>query len=323
MEKNLLGVDIGGTKCAVIYGRMKGDDLEIVRKEKFPTADVDRTLSSIREALQTLMCDCHLAAADVAAIGVSCGGPLDSERGVILSPPNLKGWDQVPITQLLEEWSGVKAALQNDANACALAEWKFGAGRGSRNMIFLTFGTGLGAGLILDGRLFSGTNGNAGEVGHVRLSEFGPVGYGKSGSFEGFCSGGGIAQLARLRALERLQMGESVSFCSGVSALDSITARSVAEAAKNGDPLAREIYRISGEYLGRGLSMLIDTLNPDTIVIGSIFARSGELLVDSMQRVLDREALPPSRAVCRIVPAALGDSVGDYASLSVAANALN
>ncbi len=323
MEKNLLGVDIGGTKCAVIYGRLKGDDLEIVKKVKFPTTDVERTLASIREALQDLMRDCNLTAAQVAAIGVSCGGPLDSERGVIMSPPNLKGWDQVPITRLLEEWSGVKAALQNDANACALAEWKFGAGRGSRNMVFLTFGTGLGAGLILDGRLFSGTNGNAGEIGHIRLSDFGPVGYGKSGSFEGFCSGGGIAQLARSRAMERFQMGQKVAFCSSPADLESVTAQSVAEAAKNGDPLAQEIYRISGEYLGRGLSMLIDTLNPDTIVIGSIYARSGELLAEAMQHSLDREALPPARAVCRIVPAALGDAVGDYASLSVAANALN
>lgn len=323
METNLLGIDIGGTKCAVIYGRLNDGRLEIVEKVKFPTRSVERTLTEIRQGVETLMRTYELSAERIGAVGVSCGGPLDSEKGLILSPPNLKGWDGIPITHLLEQWTGARAALQNDANACALAEWKFGAGVGSRNMIFLTFGTGLGAGLILDGRLYGGTNGNAGEIGHIRLSDFGPVGYGKSGSFEGFCSGGGIAQLARMRALEHLQMGVGVSFCPTTAELETVTARSVAEAARQGDPLAREIYRVSGEYLGRGLSMLIDTLNPDTIVIGSIYERSGDLLAEGMRQVIEREALPLARAVCRVVPAALGDAVGDYASLSVAANALD
>ena len=130
-------------------------------------------------------------------IGISCGGPLDSKKGIIFSPPNLPGWDNVPITRILSDEFGVETALQNDANACALAEWLMGAERGHSNMIFLTFGTGMGAGLILNGRLYSGTNDLGGEVGHIRLAKTGPVGFGKAGSFEGFCSGGGIAQLAK------------------------------------------------------------------------------------------------------------------------------
>lgn len=322
MKKNLIGIDIGGTKCAVIYGRMHENSLEIVDKIKFPTTEVDQTLKNIQLRSAKLMSRCGLSTLNTDAIGVSCGGPLDSQKGVIMSPPNLKGWDNIPIVDMLTEAFGVKTALQNDANACALAEWKFGAGQGSRNMIFITFGTGLGAGLIIDGRLFCGANGNAGEVGHIRLAGFGPVGYGKSGSFEGFCSGGGIAQLAQAKIYEHFQMGRKVSFCTSCAEITSVTAQSVAEAAKAGDELAREIYEISGEYLGRGLSVLIDTLNPDTIVIGSIFARSGELLVPAMERALQREALPVAYRVCRIVPAMLGDAVGDYASLSVAADAL-
>lgn len=323
MEKNLIGIDIGGTKCAVIYGRINERSLEIVDKIKFPTTEVSETLKNIERGVVELMSRYGLSSANTDAMGVSCGGPLDSERGVIMSPPNLKGWDDIRIVEMLSQKFGVKTALQNDANACALAEWKFGAGQGSRNMIFLTFGTGLGAGLIIDGRLFSGTNGNAGEVGHIRLAGFGPVGYGKSGSFEGFCSGGGLAQLAHARIDERFQMGQKVSFCASRADIPSVTAQTVAEAAKAGDALAREIYETSGEYLGRGLSILIDTLNPDTIVIGSIFARSGDLLIPAMERVLEREALPVARGVCRIVAAKLGDAVGDYASLSVAANALD
>ena len=131
------------------------------------------------------------------AIGITCGGPLDSKKGLIMSPPNLPKWDKIPITKIIEDNFNVPVFLQNDANACALAEWRFGAGKGTNNMIFLTFGTGLGAGLILDGRLYAGTNNLAGEIGHIRLAKDGPLGYDKKGSFEGFCSGAGIARLAK------------------------------------------------------------------------------------------------------------------------------
>jgi len=212
---------------------------------------------------------------------------------------------------------GVKAALQNDANACALAEWKFGAGRGTKNMVFLTFGTGLGAGLIIDGRLYAGTNDNAGELGHIRLADFGPVGYAKAGSFEGFASGGGIAQLARTAVMEQRQAGKKVSWCDSP---DNITARQVAEAAAAGDELALQVMETSAAFLGKGLSIVIDILNPEVIVIGSIYARNEAMMRPVMQRVIDREALSLSARVCRVVPAALGEQIGDFAALSVAAN---
>ena len=196
----LLGFDIGGTKCAVITANYENGELELLARESIPT---DRSVGPY------VMIDRLCALADTIlkkrpeAIGISCGNPMDSKRGVILSPPNLPGWDNVEIVRVLEERYGVHAYLQNDADACAIAEWRFGAGRGVQNMVFMTFGTGLGAGLILGGRLYSGTNGNAGEVGHIRLSPIGPVGYGKAGSWEGFCSGGGIAQLRVQRVLQR------------------------------------------------------------------------------------------------------------------------
>ena len=164
-----IGIDIGGTKCAVVKGTVIDDRIKIESKVKFPTPDKDEALSRIFSEVERLM-PCN-------AIGISCGGPLDEERGVIMSPPNLPGWDSVPITKLLTERFGVPAYLLNDANACAVAEWKFGAGRGAENMVFLTFGTGMGAGLILNGRLYSGCCGMAGEVGHIRLSHDGPEGY--------------------------------------------------------------------------------------------------------------------------------------------------
>lgn len=302
-----LGIDIGGTKCAVVLGNEKG---EILRKVRFETMDKDSTIERFVEITREM--------GEFQSIGISCGGPLDSKKGVIMSPPNLVGWDNVPICEILRNEFSVPVYLCNDANACALAEWKFGAGKGTQNMVFLTFGTGLGAGLILDGKLYSGTNDMAGEVGHIRLDSFGPVGYGKKGSFEGFCSGGGIAQLGKTLALEKLQMGESTMFCKNKDDLESVTAKSIAESALAGDETARKVYEICGKQLGRGLSVLVDILNPERIVIGSIFQRSEQLLRKYMEETLEEESLSLARKVCEIVPASLEENLGDIAALSVA-----
>jgi glucokinase len=254
----------------------------------------------------------------LAAIGISCGGPLDSSKGLIQSPPNLPGWDNIPITQLFESQFNVPVFLQNDANACALAEFRFGAGRGTENMIFLTFGTGLGAGLILNGRIYTGTNDLAGEVGHIRLADDGPEGFGKHGSFEGFCSGAGIARLGREIIRQKMKKGEKVSLIDGESQLDKLSTKDLAMAAAKGDQTAIEIFEISGRYLGIGLSILIDTFNPQRIVIGGVYARNPHLFEKTCNQVIEKEAIPAAVEVCKIVPAALGDQVGDYASLSVA-----
>ena len=318
-ERLLIGVDIGGTKCAVTMGVIRSGDIVILDKEGFPTTDVNNTIQDIKETIRTVLERNGIRKDGIEAIGISCGGPLDSRKGVILSPPNLPGWDNIPIVKILSEEFGVKAAVHNDANACALAEWKFGAGKGTRNMVFMTFGTGLGAGLILDGKLYTGTNDNAGELGHMRLAEYGPVGYGKAGSFEGFCSGGGIRQLAQSLVREKLQMGSSVPWCPD-GGLEKITAKTVAQAARSGDPLALEIYRISARQLGKGLSIIIDILNPEKIVIGSIYARNEDIFKPLMDEIIEKEALPLAREVCEVVPAALGESIGDYAALSIAAD---
>ena len=311
----LLGFDIGGTKCAVITARWENGQIELLKKEK-----IDTDLSVAPEE----MVDRLIALADgiveekPEAIGISCGGPLDSSRGIILGPPNLPGWDHVEIVDRIQKHFGAPAHLQNDANACAVAEWKFGAGMGCENMVFLTFGTGLGAGLILNGKLYSGTNDNAGECGHIRLDRFGPVGYGKAGSFEGFCSGGGLAQLGYTLALEQIQQGKAPAyFQNGMSAKD-VTAKSIADAARQGDETALRVYEICGEYLGKGLSVLIDILNPQRIVIGSVFARSGDLLRPAMERVIAEETLPLSASCCQVVPAQLGEQIGDFAAIATA-----
>jgi len=319
MKKNMIGIDIGGTKCVVSYGISENDKLQIIDKHRFATTTVKKTTDNILSEVKKIMKKHDLTSSNTEAAGISCGGPLDSRKGIVMSPPNLPGWNNIPIVKIVEEKTGIKTAIQNDANACALAEWKFGAGKGTQNMVFLTFGTGLGSGLILNGQLYSGTNDNAGEIGHLRLSEFGPVGYGKAGSFEGFASGGGIAQLAKMKIREKLQMGESVEWCPEEK-LESITAKVVAEAANQGDKLAKNIFDLSSSYLGRGLALIIDILNPEMIVIGSIYARNEKIIRPVMIKAIEKEALLLARNVCNIKPAELGEQIGDYAALSVAAN---
>lgn len=312
---HILGFDIGGTKSAVLLAEWENGEARILKREAVmsdhtvsPTEMLDR-LSAVAEGLLTKTPD---------VIGISCGGPLDAARGVILGPPNLPGWDNVPVVKYLEKRFHVPAKLQNDANACALAEWRFGAGRGCRNMVFMTFGTGLGAGLILDGKLYEGTNGNAGELGHIRLAPTGPVGFGKAGSFEGFCSGGGIARLAYAMAEKAQAEGKRPLYMKEGFTQSDVTAKTVAEAALQGDETAKEVYRTSGEYLGRGLAILIDLLNPELIVIGSVFARSHALLWESAEREIKKEALAVSAGVCTVLPAALGEEIGDYAAIAAA-----
>lgn len=328
--KYCIGIDIGGTKCSVVSADVSKITLDpqkdFLTKQVFETDVFDykkmigkfcACIDEILEAHGNVDGTCEKD--EFVGIGISCGGPLDSKLGIIQCPPNLPGWDDVHICDILKEKYRCPVILENDANACAVAEWKFGAAKGCSNVIFLTFGTGLGAGLILDGKLYSGTNGMAGEVGHVRLFDYGPVGYGKAGSWEGFCSGGGIAQLAKMRLTEALQQNALPTWCPTAEEIDAVTAKSVADAANAGDELACGIYRDSGCALGRGLALLIDILNPEMIVIGSIYQRAEHLLAPYAEEEIRKNALRQSAQVCRVVPAKLANGIGDYAAISLAA----
>lgn len=311
----LLGFDIGGTKSAVITAEWDGEALTLLKTKSCPT---DHTVPAEEMIARLISFADSILEKTPDKIGISSGGPLDSERGVIMSPPNLPGWDNIYIVKQIEAHFGVTPKLENDANASAVAEWKFGAGRGARNMVFLTFGTGLGAGLILDGKLYRGANGNAGEVGHIRLDPTGPVGYGKAGSFEGFCSGGGIARLGLSLAEKEIKKGNAALYYKMGDPPESVTAKSIAEAAYKGDPTALEVYKICGEHLGRGLSVIIDILNPEVIVIGSVFTRSRDLLWHHAERLIGEEALSQASVCCTVKPAELSENIGNYAALAAA-----
>jgi glucokinase len=208
--------------------------------------------------------------------------------------------------------------MENDANAGAVAEHRFGAGQGTRHMIFLTMGTGFGAGVIADGRLLSGASGQAGEIGHVRLSADGPVGYNKAGSVEGWVSGGGMAQVARWEVESAISKGGSSLLKPKLAANGAVTAKDVADAAQQGDELAGRIIRDTGGRLGEALAILVDLFNPERIVVGGLAMRMGEALLEPARRTMEREALPASAKICQVVPAALGERIGDVAAISVA-----
>jgi len=311
----IIGVDIGGTKCAVLIGSPEG---QILHKVVFPTdtaGGLEKTLQNLWKAIESVLARTN---GEAPVFGVSCGGPMNSSEGLVLAPPNLPGWDHVPITRLITERFGGRAYLMNDANAGALAEWKWGAARGTKDAIFLTFGTGMGSGIIINGRMHAGRDDLAGEVGHVRMADDGPVGFNKAGSFEGFCSGGGITRLAQSRIRSAWQKGETVTFCADEASLKKLDVKIIAEAARHGDALAKGVFETSAFYLGKGLAILVDILNPEVIAIGSVFARCEDLLRPTAMRVLSEEALEPAVRRCKIVPAGLGEAIGDYASLAIA-----
>jgi len=281
-----------------------------------PEPAIAAIIVSIRKALLTQ----QFNPSDVKAIGVSCGGPLDPVKGLIQEPPNLPGWKDIPITSILEKEFGVPCYLENDANAGALAEHKFGAGQGTRNLIFLTMGTGLGAGLILNGSLYRGTTFLAGEVGHVRLTETGPVGFNKAGSVEGWASGGGMAILAREAVAAAKRAGRQTLLANIEQA--EISARDVWHVAQQGDEVACNIVATAGNKLGHAAAILVDLFNPEMIAIGGLALRMGDAVLEPARAIVRAEAIPAAAEACRIVPAALGEQIGDVAALCIAMEGL-
>jgi glucokinase len=297
----IIGLDIGGTKTAVVAGDRRG---VVVHREQFATGPgrgFDDVFSRMLESIAHVVA--HMGTLP-GAVSVSVGGPLDVLRGIVKSPPNLPGWTDIPLKEMLARHMHVPVFVEHDGNAGALAEWYFGAGKGFRNIVFVTMGTGFGAGLILEGRLYRGTSDVAGEIGHVRVAEDGPDCYGKSGSLEGYGSGTGIARLARM--MYPSLWGE------GMTVID------LHEAYQAGSREAASVFSRAATGLGRGLAIIADTLNPERIILGGIGMRLGDALVRPAKAVFESESLPEARRVCEIVPAQLGESIGDIAALCAA-----
>ena len=314
----VLGIDIGGTKLAIAIG---GSDRVLEarwRRPMQPSGDPLRDLARIANDARRVATDAGVALGSVDVVGVSAPGPLDPERGVVLGPPNLAGWDEAPVVAMLREALGRPVVLENDANAAALAEWRFGAGAGLSHLVYLTMSTGVGGGIVLGGRLHRGLAASAGEVGHAPVEVPGePCACGLSGCLEAYV--GGAAWTRRLRR-ETPAAGRIVALA---GARDAITPAHAIAAAREGDAFALTEMARFNEYLARGIVGLAFTLAPEAVVLGTIARAAGEALCLGPVRDLVRARTWPALARgMRIVEAALGDATADYAGICVGLDAL-
>jgi glucokinase len=313
---HVLALDVGGTKLAA--GVVRGDGtvrsllVEPSLREAGPDDMIRRHLDQGRRAVEAA----GLAPGDIRAVGIACGGPLDPERGIILGPLHLPGWVNVPLVAIVEEAFGVPAAVDNDATAGAVAEWRFGAGRdrGVRHLVYLTVSTGIGGGLVLDGRPYRGAAGNAGELGHLTIDIDGdPCACGRRGCLEAYASGTNIARRAR----EAVARGEASSLAS-LASREALTARDVVEAASAGDALAHRVWEDTTRMLGSAVATILDVLNPELVVLGGGVTNAGDMLLGPVREVALREAMAPAAGSAEIVLAALGERLGIVAAASVA-----
>ena len=301
MATLLLGLDIGGTKSAAVVGDTDGN---VLARASAPTPQASwQGAFALLCSLSRQVCrDYGVPVSDMAALGVSCGGPLDSATGIVYAPPNLPAWDAVPLKSLLEAEFGLPTRLENDANATALAEHRWGAGQGCRDMAFLTMGTGIGAGLILDGQLYRGRRDLAGEVGHAVVLPGGPLcPCGKRGCLESLASGTSLARMGRERSGE-----------------DNLTAHDVCDRARRGDPIAEGVIADVALYMGIGLANLLHTLNLERIVLGTLAVHAADLLLTPIRAATEANCWPRVWEGVSLLPAALGDAAQDKAALAVA-----
>lgn len=307
-DSTILGFDIGGTKTAVIEGTRQAEILQRAELATEAVRPFAETFPRILAAAQQVIANAETAGRRITAVSVSIGGPLKITEGELIDPPHLPGWHGVRLKAALEaNFPNQPVFVEHDGNAGALAEFHFGAGKdrtGLRHLIFLTFGTGLGAGLIINGQVLHGVTDTAGEVGHLRLAWSGPVGFGKAGSWEGFASGQGLVELAAMMFPHRWSQTTPI--------------REVVEAMLADDADALAVAAEAGKWMGRGMALLIDTLNPQLIVLGSLAVALGDRVLEPARRAVAEEALTQAAAACEIVPAKLGKGIGDVAALMAA-----
>jgi glucokinase len=304
----VLAIDMGGTKivAAIIssQGQVVAREYYLTLADEGPQSVINRILSAIDHFLSLR----RMESSQLKSISIAAAGAINFEKGLVTQSPNLPGWRDIPLRDMVREKYGVTTFLINDASAAALGEHRFGAGRGVNNLILLTLGTGIGGGIIIDGKLYSGVSGSAGEIGHMTIDVNGPrCNCGNIGCLEMLASGTAAAG----EAIRRIRQGERSSLTEIVEGkIESITAEKVGVAAQGGDSLALEVILKAANYLGVGMVNLVNTFNPEMIIVGGGMAKMGDLLLDPARQVVTERAFQlPAQAVS-IVTAQLGDNAG-------------
>ena len=318
---NLLGIDLGGTKTSVCLGDETG---AIRASRRMPTLSPEGPEACLRRTVdlaRAMLVETGFSESDLAAVGIAAPGPISLRDGLMLRPPNMAGWINVPLVKWAEEAFGRPAFMNNDANACALAEYLYGSCRGTPNLVYLTMSTGLGAGIILDGQLIQGAADLAGEVGHHVLDLNGPpCPCGQRGCLEIYCGGMNVANRLRTRIVEEGIRTAILDEAGGDPA--AIDFRAFLAAVKKNDAFALEAWNEYLERLAQGVGNVIMFLNPQVILMGTIAIHSGDLLLAPLRERVKRYAWPPSVESCRILPSALEGRIGDLSALAVAAAGL-
>jgi len=307
-ELPVLAIDLGGTKIAAA---LIAPDNRVMDRTHSPTLvseGLQPVVDRIFAMIDRLLSQCTTDAAQLDGIAIAAAGAIDTDKGLITSSPNLPGWSNVPLRDMVRERYGVDSCLVNDANAAALAEHRLGAGRGTNNLIYLTVSTGIGGGIIVNGELYSGISGCAGELGHMTIDANGPeCDCGNVGCLEVFASGKAVAGEAK----RRIKQGRQSRLTDIVSGnLEGITAEKVAMAAQGGDRLAMEVISRAAGYLGVGMVNLVNIFNPEMIVVGGGLSKMGELLLGPARQVVKQRVFPLCAGAVRIVTAELGDDAG-------------
>ncbi len=315
MKKHVVGIDIGGTKLATVVADDSGNILSKVRRPTRADKGPEYAINLLFEMVYETVDQTGLEQKAISAIGVSCGGPLDTETGIVYSPPNLPGWDAFPLKARLESEFNIPAVIENDANACALAEYRFGGGRGYNSVLYMTMSTGIGGGIVINGQIYHGANDSAGEVGHQILLPDGPLcGCGKRGCLEALCSGPAIAR----RAKEAIQKESNTTILTLTDGrIDAVKSEHVLAAARQGDMLAQKLVDETAYYMGWGIANVVNILNPDIVLLGTIAIAAEDLLLEPIRKTVSNFAMVRPAEAVKIMPAQLGDSLGDLAAIAL------
>ncbi len=314
---NILGFDIGGTKVSIVVGNESGEILHKRRVESKTLGGPKEGMRLIMDEARAMLAEADVHLLDIAGIGVSAPGPVDAKNGLLHSLTNLSGWDKLPIAQILADEFGRPAFVNNDANACAMAEWLFGPHKGKDPLIYMTASSGMGAGIIANGRVIQGASDTAGEIGYFVLQRNGlHWRTGINGAFEAYCGGLSLAQTLRQR-IEAEGIQTSILKHAGGDA-KAIDVRAFREAVREGDPFAVEQWNEFVEYLAQGIGIMLQTINPRVIILGTIAIHSGPLLMDPLRAALPRYAWPQPIAAAEIVPSTLEGRIGDLSAIASA-----
>ena len=305
-ELPVLAIDIGGTK---IIAAIISDEGQLMAREYCPTLADEGPQAVIKRIFSTidrLLGLRNVGVSQLHSISVAAAGAIDFARGIVTLSPNLPGWRDIPLRDIVKEKYGVNTFLLNDASAAVLSEHRFGAGRGLNNLIYITVSTGIGSGIMINGELYSGVSGGAGEIGHTTIDVNGPgCSCGNIGCLEMLASGTAMAR----EAIRRIKAGERSSLTKITKGkIENITAEEVSIAAQGGDSLALEVISQAATYLGVGLVTLVNVFNPEMIIIGGGMSKMGDLLLNPARQVVKERAYQLLAQAVRIVPAELGDN---------------